>query len=290
VTGLANGTSYLFKVAASNSAGTGPFSSQVFSQLVPAFVVDSRATNWVDTSIDISVNSFVSLTASGVVNFGGVFGASRGPGGVEAGAPRDNCKFIEANTYLGGALLAKIGTAGNPFAVGSSYVNESINQSGRLYLATNDPRCAGDNLDPFRVSINVRSATPGAVLEQGTYNTLVAIPGVTNRWSRTGALVTQGKSLVITATGLLNLGAGYNNVGPDGANTINYQYCKIPGASNFRGGALVGKIGQAGTLFVIGSNYSATAAASGELYVSINDILCAGDNTGEFKVSISANR
>jgi hypothetical protein len=52
-------------------------------------------------------------------------------------------------------------------------------------------------------------------------------------------------------------------------------------------GALVGKIGEDGEPFLIGSNYTFTATTSGDLYLAVNDLLpYYDDNSGNYMVFI----
>ncbi len=52
-------------------------------------------------------------------------------------------------------------------------------------------------------------------------------------------------------------------------------------------GALVGKIGDNGTPFLIGSQFSFTPEASGDLYLAVNDYLVYySDNYGNYMVFI----
>jgi hypothetical protein len=50
---------------------------------------------------------------------------------------------------------------------------------------------------------------------------------------------------------------------------------------------LVGKIGEDGEPFLIGSNYTFTATTSGDLYLAVNDLLpYYDDNSGNYMVFI----
>jgi len=127
----------------------------------------------------------------------------------------------------------------------------------------------------------------------------ISVPA-SSGWVSTGLFLSDGQNISITANGLVDYNGQDSNAGesdPDGDGTscdkasieslINQKLdidCMMSGVS---WGMLIGKI-ENNPPFVIGSNYKFTANASGELYLGINDCCSLEDNTGEFKVIISA--
>ena len=98
-----------------------------------------------------------------------------------------------------------------------------------------------------------------------------------NQWLDTGLSVTAGQAINITASGLACL-VGQYCVGPNGDSG--------GGTSNgFLNGTLIGKIGAGGAPFLIGANYQQNAAATGLLYLAVNDSYYA-DNSNGFKVNV----
>jgi hypothetical protein len=113
-------------------------------------------------------------------------------------------------------------------------------------------------------------------------------------WVDSGFDVQAGEEVTITAYGQSItapqnfFGAGPVG-GPDGQAVICPDFagappCAMDGAPY---GALVGKIGEDGEPFLIGSNYTFTATTSGDLYLAVNDLLpYYDDNSGNYMVFI----
>ena len=110
-------------------------------------------------------------------------------------------------------------------------------------------------------------------------------------WIDSGFDVVAGQSVTITARGQALTGPlkDYPDArsGPDGQITdcsliVPGHDCAMDGGPY---GALVGKIGVSGTPFLIGSSYTFTPSASGDLYLAVNDNLFDySDNHGNFIV------
>jgi surface protein len=96
-----------------------------------------------------------------------------------------------------------------------------------------------------------------------------------------------GRKLEITASGSVDIyGDGLHGAGPDGLSSL------IEPETGLKAGALVGKIGEDGTPFLIGSNYKKIPNSSGVLYLGIVDFNSASgysDNIGCFNVIIKYN-
>lgn len=137
----------------------------------------------------------------------------------------------------------------------------------------------------FLVPASAVYAAPSAV---STHFRLAANAG----WVDSGYFVGAGEQLTITAFGqavtarINQFGSGSVS-GPDGQwNTCpNYVGAPPCAMENTPYGALVGKIGESGTPFLIGSNSTFTAETSGDLYLAVNDLLpYYADNYGNYTV------
>jgi hypothetical protein len=104
-----------------------------------------------------------------------------------------------------------------------------------------------------------------------------------NQWMETSTVLERGEALRITAGGQVDLwpqepgkymttARGAGNAPPPG----------------FSGGALVGKIGESGTPFLIGDKYEGKAATSGKLYLHITPSHWGCPSTGSYEVKVSA--
>jgi hypothetical protein len=93
--------------------------------------------------------------------------------------------------------------------------------------------------------------------------------------------VSAGDSIVIKASGVISYGPGGFTFTPDGGGR---QMMPMTD-EGFPWGTLVGRIGSSGKLFKVGSNYSGTADASGELQLKITTYN-AEEFSGEYKVEI----
>ncbi len=116
-------------------------------------------------------------------------------------------------------------------------------------------------------------------------NKVLTVKG-TDKWLNTGIDVKPGDRLVITAVGeWKNDGKPQTYaVTADGFSTYKNPGAVIPEA-NFA--SLIGRFGDAGKPFFIGSNYEGTSG-SGRLFLQMNDIEgFFPDNVGELKINIS---
>lgn len=121
-------------------------------------------------------------------------------------------------------------------------------------------------------------------------------------WVGTGLILPLEQPMLITSEGLvdyvdddgLDPNAADSDSDGDGSSCdkatieriINQKLtldCLLTGVS---WGALVGRVGENGTPFLIGSKYQLTADTSGELFLGVNDCCNFADNSGEFKVTI----
>jgi hypothetical protein len=113
-------------------------------------------------------------------------------------------------------------------------------------------------------------------------------------WLPTGTFVQAGDTLAIGAQGRwsaitqsrLTNAAPQNFVGPDGyPQTTGYQGALLQTANV---GALIGRIGENGAPFLIGSSFQGAADSDGQLFVSMNENPGAfADNQGRLAIGIS---
>jgi hypothetical protein len=111
------------------------------------------------------------------------------------------------------------------------------------------------------------------------------------QWMDTGIEVSLDDEIVITASGqvdlMVNGGGGYIT-GPTG----NAQWGQAPGSTH-PPGALLGKVGNSGQIFLIGESYKGPAKAEGKLFLQISPSPWARHGNavgGSFKVSIAGGR
>jgi pimeloyl-ACP methyl ester carboxylesterase len=114
-------------------------------------------------------------------------------------------------------------------------------------------------------------------------------------WTATGIQVQQGANLEINAQGKWGNGQYYNDLGeiftpmygPDGANPTESGFTYPLSGAGIKVGALIGKIGNRGTPFLVGEKFNGIAKESGELYFTINDDLTTlSDNQGSVSVTV----
>jgi hypothetical protein len=114
-------------------------------------------------------------------------------------------------------------------------------------------------------------------------------------WAATGFFVEEGQEVTLTAHGRA-LTAPINLFGPGSISGPNGQVGQFAICPNFENsppcamedapfGALVGKIGEDGEPFFVGSDLTFTAATSGQIYLAVNDLLpFYDDNHGNYMV------
>lgn len=109
-------------------------------------------------------------------------------------------------------------------------------------------------------------------------------------WQNSGIYLTEGSFITIEANGEVHTVADGDSSGPDGQDWNPYcsQYTggmTICALEDSPYGALVGKIGEDGIPFLMGSSNSLTPEVSGYLYLVVNDNLgFYEDNQGEFHI------
>ncbi len=103
-------------------------------------------------------------------------------------------------------------------------------------------------------------------------------------WTDSGLDVAQGRELTVEADGKV-WASPTLSYGPEGESRRPEwkQYSVIAEAPHL---GLIGKIGENGTPFFLGRSYQARLAASGRLYLGVND-RDAANNKGEFTVKVT---
>jgi hypothetical protein len=113
---------------------------------------------------------------------------------------------------------------------------------------------------------------------------------VAEEWRNSGAILKKGLKYKIMATGGWTVGPMCGLTGPDGIGIS--PLCNMAPTSNITDGGsgsmLIGKIGESGVPFPIGSNIERIAAEEGVLFLRINELPgIAGDNSGFIDVTLS---
>ena len=124
-----------------------------------------------------------------------------------------------------------------------------------------------------------------------TGSTSFTVDVAVNAWVDTGVTIATGAGVSITATGTVNYALPSSaTAGPNGVSSG----CAAARACDRDAGlmeechmALIGKIGTAGTLFLVGASYSGTPGA-GRLYLRQNDA-CVFDNSGSYTGTITTD-
>jgi hypothetical protein len=133
--------------------------------------------------------------------------------------------------------------------------------------------------------------TTAAVPTTGSSSEHVVTLAGTTAWADSQIVVNKGDRLTINATGEVTLSTPDDKATPAGAangrKTPNTPY---PDAA---AGTLIGRIATAanenGQVFVIGTQQTVSAPATGRLFLGINDDYV-GDNTGQFEVRLKVER
>ena len=112
----------------------------------------------------------------------------------------------------------------------------------------------------------------------------IEIPG-NQAWVDTGIGVQPGDTVTISASGAVSMGGGWAP-GPPAGLPRSCDGLGFP-APNARCWSLIGRVGENGPSFYVGSGRSLRAPAGGELYLGVNDNIL-GDNTGSWTAVISS--
>lgn len=102
------------------------------------------------------------------------------------------------------------------------------------------------------------------------------------QWQSTGYYLNEGDEVLIRAQGQWSYSPEVGENGPEGGPPAP-NYYPLPSSP---GGALLGRIGEDGTIFDIGPGARVNVTQAGMLYVGINDDLL-GDNKGQLGLEIT---
>lgn len=122
-----------------------------------------------------------------------------------------------------------------------------------------------------------------ALSQQNQTTATVTIPG-TQPWTDTGIDLTQGTTLSISASGVIDVANGNLPFGPNGnPNCSAGTGWPGPGLHCF---SLIGSIGNNGTPFEVGTSTSFSITTSGRLFLGVNDNVFS-DNSGSWSATIT---
>ena len=226
---------------------------------------------WSDTGVDLESGEMFSLLASGSVNFGP---HSTGPGGY---LPPDYDQYNVVSCSEHAGLIGKIGQSGEPFFIGAEGVSVAT-AAGTLYLGVND-----NDTDNNSGSFAVRLTTGMAHVVTG--QTGVSHPANVP-FTDSKVDVEAGDILVITASGTIDDSVETPDTtwGPAGKPGSFNSSSSIIGCAEHV--ALLGKIGESGALFVVGTTHAAPARVSGRLFLGLNDKVLT-DEGGKLAASVT---
>jgi hypothetical protein len=114
----------------------------------------------------------------------------------------------------------------------------------------------------------------------------IVIPG-DSTGTNTGVFLSKGDKVELVATGLVDTWPdkleGNNPQGaPDGNGNVCTEECLLPSAEF---GALIGRIGNSESWFLVGSYQTLTADRTGQLTLAVNDTI-SDNNIGDFNVTV----
>jgi hypothetical protein len=117
----------------------------------------------------------------------------------------------------------------------------------------------------------------------------VVVPG-TEQWTDTGIDLSIGDSVLIEADGAITPSKGDVPLhGPDGVpNRPDARVFNLEGVEEANHNSLIGRIGESGALFLVGSQLQFEAGTEGRLFLGMNDT-GVGNNAGEFTATITMN-
>jgi hypothetical protein len=110
----------------------------------------------------------------------------------------------------------------------------------------------------------------------------VAVPAI-EVWTDSGVDVASGDLLILTATGEVWHGRSKKLFGPEGNSNPEVRELNVIEGTNHA--ALIGRIGENGTPFVVGTEYGKPVDEGGRLFLGINDT-GVEDNGGQFDVVV----
>lgn len=219
--------------------------------------INSKSTTWTDTAIDINVNTNLSFAASGLI----YYDISRshllasGPEGISSSENTTTYSF-DRHRRVATYFNLPINYKNNPGSV--RYDAASIAKLHEIE-ATRGRRI---------ISISQKDKDNRTNYDSPSNNGHLA--WINNEW------------ILVTATEGKWIGS-IESI----ETTDTYAHCRLQEAQNLPSVALIGKIGENGSPFLIGKNKQLIANTTGRLYLAINDTHCAGENnSGYYYVTI----
>jgi hypothetical protein len=156
--------------------------------------------------------------------------------------PANQLKMRTEDTIVTGDF-AIVGTLSAPaLKVKSGYFGEAT-------VKLSDLRSAGTSTGSDEVEV---------VVDASKY-------GINNQWLETEFIVEADVRLKVTASGMVDVypqAGGQYVCGPDGSDQLGQRGAHIPGQ-------LLGRVGESGQVFLLGSNYEGTPQQEGKLYLHI---------------------
>jgi hypothetical protein len=110
------------------------------------------------------------------------------------------------------------------------------------------------------------------------------------QWTDTGIDLSIDDTVLIEADGTItpNRSPAIPPIGPDGNPDPTARQYNVEGLEEANHASLIGRIGEAGAPFLVGSELSSTADTEGRLFLGIND-RDVSNNSGEFTATITVN-
>lgn len=223
---------------------------------------------WTETGLALLPGDQVAISARGEIRHAP--DSATGPGGT-AGLD------LPTNVIPGvphGALIGQV--AGRFFPVGRS-ATFAATVAGQLLLGINDTGL-DNNSGEFIAGVVV--GRPG--LAGPRVNRSVTVPAQ-QVWTDTGIDLEPGDLVILQAAGEIRH-SPETATGPDGTEGLEFPTNVLPGVDH---GALIGRAGEEGKPFRVGTGWIVTAAERSRLYLGINDT-GVDNNSGAFTVQVLA--
>ena len=136
----------------------------------------------------------------------------------------------------------------------------------------------------------VRADRPELTVRSEPVEVSVVVPG-TEPWTDTGVDLSVGDTVLIEADGAVTPAENSESLyGPDGVpDRPSARVFNIDGLEEENHNGLIGRIGEGGAPFRVGSELQYTAETDGRLFLGVNDSDVA-NNAGEFTATITVNR
>jgi len=177
------------------------------------------------------------------------------------------------SVYLDGAVVAE----NEKYTDGDDTVNVSYISFPGWQHST-----PGNEYDNIAIYTN---SFPPSATENNYCGTEIEVQSDSSDWINTGLSISSGEIIKVGTTGLISVCCGTSplDIGPDGASSPGSSNFPGPGLNNY---SLIGRIGETGTPFFIGSKFTRRLYEGGTLYLIVNDDP-RHDNTGSFLATIS---